>query len=123
MGGSSGSAGAAGSAGSGGGAGSTSVECNGSHPTEENGQRVCPVGQCRCQASDTCFPSDQAARCCEGEIRCFTNDGTVDCKGTHPVVTEDGRSCEAGSCYCEARDACFPSAIAALCCAEPPICK
>lgn len=118
-GGSSGSAGSGASSGSSGAAGSAGAagqECKGTHPLLDGGIRFCSPGECRCQGSDLCFPQEQAARCCEGELRCFTADGGVECPGTHPKVDGSARFCDEGACYCAANDTCFPAGVAPLCC-------
>src|SRR6185295_6446563 len=38
--------------------------CMGSHPLLDAGARFCAPGQCRCVATDACFPAAQIAACC-----------------------------------------------------------
>jgi hypothetical protein len=118
-----GSAGSAGNGGSSGSSGSTAgssgaagAECNGTHPLLDGGVRFCAPGECRCEGTDLCFPQDRAARCCDGQLRCFTEDGGVTCEGSHPLVDGGARFCEQGKCYCAADDACFSAATASICC-------
>jgi hypothetical protein len=114
---SAGSAGSSGSSGSSAGSGGAAgAECNGTHPLVDGGVRYCEPGQCRCIGSDLCFLQDRAARCCEGQLRCFTENGDVECTGSHPLVDGGARYCEDGACYCEANDTCFPAGIAEVCC-------
>jgi hypothetical protein len=43
----------------------------------------------------------------------------VDCAGVHPIVTDETRTCEPGSCYCsdgETIDKCLTEDIARTCC-------
>src|SRR5688572_17781967 len=65
------SGGASGSAGtaSGGGAGE---QCSGTHPLLDGGARYCEAGSCRCVGTDLCFAQENAARCCDAELVCFT---------------------------------------------------
>jgi len=131
--GSDGGAGTGGSAGSGsagqgngGGAGNAGAsggpQCTGTHPLVDAGIRFCAPGECRCESDDTCYPQADAARCCTGQLRCFTPDGGVTCEGRHPQVDGSARFCDAGDCYCSANDTCYPAAIAALCCGLAPQC-
>jgi hypothetical protein len=119
--GSAGQAGSAGNAGSGAG-GSAGAECTSTHANTEAGAPACAPGECRCQTTNLCYPREQAARCCEGELRCFTEDGGVDCEGRHPEVDGGTRFCKSGDCYCEANDTCFPAKTATLCCGPSAKC-
>src|SRR6185503_5306996 len=99
-GGSSGSGGSSGGGASGDGAGGSATggtggsdagACSGSHPLVDGGTRFCAAGECRCENSDTCYPTRQAARCCQGPMRCFVPDGGLACEGTHPLVDGGAR--------------------------------
>jgi hypothetical protein len=102
--------------------GSAGMQCNGEHPIVDGGDRRCGEGECRCLSLDMCFPEDNAARCCDGELECFREGGKFDCKGSHPIVDGGTRYCEEGACYCESRDACLPAEKAKTCCPEPAKC-
>ena len=119
------SGGSAGSAGtsSGGDGGTDGGACNGTHPLVDAGARFCAPGQCRCEDTDTCYASAQAARCCQGRMRCFVPDAGIACEGTHPLVDGSARFCEQARCYCPANDACYPSATARACCGEAAQCN
>ncbi len=97
--------------------------CNGTHPLLDGGTRFCAPNQCRCEDSDTCYASEQAARCCRGRMRCFSADAGVACEGTHPLVDGGARFCEAQRCYCPGNDACYPASSARLCCGEAVQCR
>ena len=114
-------AGAGGTAGIGGGGGDGMV-CMGTHPLVDGGERLCAAGECRCEATDTCFPQGAAARCCGGALRCFGADGGVDCAGTHPLVDGGSRSCASGLCYCSSNDTCYAPGVATTCCNVAPSC-
>ena len=104
-------------------AGTDAATCTGSHPLVDGGTRFCAADQCRCEDTDTCYPTRQAARCCNGRMRCFAPDGGVACEGTHPLVDGGARFCEAQRCYCPGNDACYPSATARVCCGEAAQCR
>jgi hypothetical protein len=97
--------------------------CTGSHPLVDGGTRFCAAGQCRCEDNDTCYPTQQAARCCNGRMRCFASDGGVACEGTHPLVDGSARFCEQQRCYCPGNDTCYPAATARACCGEAAQCR
>lgn len=103
-------------------ANSDAAECSGSHPLIDASARFCAEGQCRCLATDSCFPQTTAAKCCAGQLECFTSDGGVECNGTHPIVDGGSRTCSQGVCYCSANDTCYPSATAFVCCSVSPTC-
>jgi hypothetical protein len=119
-----GSAGADGSASGGSSAGGSAgaPSCTGTHPLLDGGTRFCAVGECRCEATDMCFPRASAASCCEGPFTCFQSDGPLECTRQHPAVDGSVRFCETGRCYCAPADTCFPAAIAAVCCPTEPQC-
>ena len=52
-----------------------------------------------------------------------TGDAGAICTGTHPIVEDGRRFCEAGDCFCATPDACFPAAIAATCCEVDVVCE
>ena len=99
------------------------VECNGTHPNVNGQARTCDEGSCYCAGDpvDTCFPEDTVEACCDGAIRCRTDsqEPGVDCTGEHPVVTDEARTCEPGSCYCSDGDTlekCLTADVARICC-------
>jgi hypothetical protein len=106
-----------------GGDGGSGGACAGSHPLVDGGTRSCAAGQCRCEDTDTCYPTQQAARCCNGRMRCFASDGGIACEGTHPLVDGSARSCEEQRCYCPGNDTCYPAASARACCGEAAQCR
>jgi hypothetical protein len=106
-----------------GGNGGTGGACTGSHPIVDGGTRFCAAGQCRCEDTDTCYPTQQAARCCNGRLRCFVQDGGVACEGTHPLVDGGARFCDEQRCYCPGNDTCYPAATARACCGEAAQCR
>ncbi len=58
-----------------------------------------------------------------GGVDASTGDAGAICTGTHPIVEDGRRFCEAGDCFCATPDACFPAAIAATCCEVDVVCE
>lgn len=96
------------------------LSCNGTHPLLDGG-RYCKMGECRCEATDSCFPRNTVASCCRGNYQCFGGDGGVQCNGTHPLL-DGGRYCGRGVCYCPVNDTCYSPSIATVCCGVTPTC-